>query len=230
MTENGVCKSRDRKDIDVLLDLFNIQVENPVAVLDQEQAKKFLKGKDEEKWDFFNKATELERLDNSYNRIMESIEEMEEQEKAVNRTLESEGKVVTDLQAKWEEVSESHSVFACLDEDETENENENENASHYETNIVPTQFVWFGTFFARRTVSGSAEVGGENKEAEHQHVLVWRVAVPEDARGGGRGAGAENWCGGEADEEDRGQQENAGGGGEDRGRFWRGSNEVHRRG
>ena len=84
-----------------MLDLFNIQVENPVAVLDQEQSKKFLKGKDSDKWDFFCKATELERLDNSYCGMMASIEEMEEQEKAVKRTLKGEVENVKELEKRW---------------------------------------------------------------------------------------------------------------------------------
>jgi len=103
LNSENVCKSRDRKDIEVMLDLFNIQVENPVAVLDQEQSKKFLKGKDEDKWEFFCKATELERLDNSYNGIMMSIGEMEEQERAVERTLKGEGDEVKELQKQWDE-------------------------------------------------------------------------------------------------------------------------------
>ena len=41
------------KDLNNLLDQLNIQVENPVAVLDQEEAKKFLMGKAEDKYNFF---------------------------------------------------------------------------------------------------------------------------------------------------------------------------------
>ena len=42
-------RSRSKKDLDAMLDQLNIQVENPVAVLDQEEAKKFLTGKAEDK-------------------------------------------------------------------------------------------------------------------------------------------------------------------------------------
>jgi chromosome segregation ATPase len=35
-------QSRSKKDLDEMLDKLNIQVENPVAILDQEEAKKFL--------------------------------------------------------------------------------------------------------------------------------------------------------------------------------------------
>ena len=65
-----------RKDLDSLLDQLNIQVENPVAVLDQEEAKKFLCGKPEDKYAFFVKATELERLDKTYAHIKDNIMDM----------------------------------------------------------------------------------------------------------------------------------------------------------
>jgi hypothetical protein len=42
---NGKEQSRAKKDLDDMLDKLNIQVENPVAILDQEEAKKFLTGK-----------------------------------------------------------------------------------------------------------------------------------------------------------------------------------------
>lgn len=45
----GVEKSRSRKDLDDMLDKLNIQVENPVALLDQEESKKFLTGKASDK-------------------------------------------------------------------------------------------------------------------------------------------------------------------------------------
>jgi structural maintenance of chromosomes protein 6 len=54
----------------------NIQVENPVAVLDQEEAKKFLTGKAQDKYSFFLKATELERINRVYASTLDSVEEM----------------------------------------------------------------------------------------------------------------------------------------------------------
>ncbi len=75
---DGKEKSRSKKELVALLDQLNIQVENPVAVLDQEEAKKFLMGKPEDKYDFFMKATELERLDRSYAYTKDKIYEMED--------------------------------------------------------------------------------------------------------------------------------------------------------
>lgn len=70
-------KSKSKKDLDEMLDKLNIQVENPVAILDQEEAKKFLTGKSSDKYNFFMKATELERIDASYRNAVEKVEEME---------------------------------------------------------------------------------------------------------------------------------------------------------
>ena len=70
-------RSRSKKDLDAMLDQLNIQVENPVAVLDQEEAKKFLTGKEEDKYAFFVKATELERLDRAYASVQDNILEQQ---------------------------------------------------------------------------------------------------------------------------------------------------------
>ena len=74
---SGKERSRSKKDLDAMLDQLNIQVENPVAVLDQEEAKKFLTGKAEDKYAFFTKATELERLDRVYANINDTIIDQE---------------------------------------------------------------------------------------------------------------------------------------------------------
>ena len=74
---NGKPKSTKRKDLDLLLDQLNIQVENPVAVLDQEEAKKFLMGRPEDKYIFFAKATDLERMDVHYASVVDSINELD---------------------------------------------------------------------------------------------------------------------------------------------------------
>jgi structural maintenance of chromosomes protein 6 len=77
--QHGHEQSRSKKDLDEMLDKLNIQVENPVAILDQEEAKKFLTGKASDKYNFFMKATELERIDVSYRNAVEQLEEMDQQ-------------------------------------------------------------------------------------------------------------------------------------------------------
>jgi structural maintenance of chromosomes protein 6 len=52
-------------------------VENPVSILDQEESKKFLCGKPEDKYKFFMKATDLERMDMNYAATMDQLRELE---------------------------------------------------------------------------------------------------------------------------------------------------------
>ncbi|CAM9901328.1 unnamed protein product, partial [Hapterophycus canaliculatus] len=55
-------KSRDKGELARMLDTLNIQVDNPCAVLDQENSKKFLQGSERDKYAFFMKATDLDRI------------------------------------------------------------------------------------------------------------------------------------------------------------------------
>ena len=83
----GKSKSTSKKDLDAMLDQLNIQVENPVAVLDQEDAKKFLTGKPEDKYAFFSKATDLERMDRTYARVVDHIVELQANQTRVEGTM-----------------------------------------------------------------------------------------------------------------------------------------------
>lgn len=103
LDHEGIARSKAKKDLDTLLDQLNIQVENPVAVLDQEEAKKFLCGKAEDKYAFFSKATELDRLDRQYMRIFDRIEEIEETKNKVEKTLLPQKDQVEKLKKEWEQ-------------------------------------------------------------------------------------------------------------------------------
>lgn len=98
--------SRSKKDLDEILDTLNIQVENPVAVLDQEEAKKFITGKAQDKYNFFMKATELERLDVTYRRIVEAIQEMSASNERARATLQAESDHVAKLKKKYQQHQE----------------------------------------------------------------------------------------------------------------------------
>mmetsp|Transcript_41102 Transcript_41102/g.46704 ORF Transcript_41102/g.46704 Transcript_41102/m.46704 type:complete len:1174 (+) Transcript_41102:96-3617(+) len=98
--------SSNRKDLTALLDQLNIQVENPVAVLDQEEAKKFLTGKASDKYSFFTKATDLERLDRTYADVSDSIEELENNGKRVESSLSNVVDTVKRLKAEVEQFTQ----------------------------------------------------------------------------------------------------------------------------
>jgi hypothetical protein len=82
--------------------LRNIQVENPVAVLDQEEAKKFLTGKAEDKYNFFMKATELERVDRTFAATVDHVQELRDSQEKIKDTLQLNVEQVEILKKKWE--------------------------------------------------------------------------------------------------------------------------------
>ena len=91
----------------VVLDIYrNIQVDNPVAVLDQEEAKKFLTGKAEDKYNFFMKATELERVDRTYAGTVDTIAELQDINIRIKEGLQTSFEHVEDLKRKWNEHQE----------------------------------------------------------------------------------------------------------------------------
>ncbi len=108
--------SRSKKDLDNMLDCLNVQVENPVAVLDQEEAKKFLMGKAEDKYAFFMKATELERLDRSYASIKDNISDLEEKNNRIRASLKTSADNVRKLEREWTEFQEINKLEETIAE------------------------------------------------------------------------------------------------------------------
>lgn len=96
--------SRNKKDLDEMLDKLNIQVENPVALLDQEEAKKFLTGKAEDKYNFFMKATELERIDRTYASSLDLVEDLHTQSERLRGNLGTYIAQAEDAEKRWKET------------------------------------------------------------------------------------------------------------------------------
>ena len=103
LDENGVRRSNSKKDLVEMLDTMCILVDNPVAVLDQEESKKFILGHSSDKFDFFCKATELERTDNAYVHTEGTVGEMEVAVYRIQENLQEARERVQRLQKKWEE-------------------------------------------------------------------------------------------------------------------------------
>mmetsp|Transcript_18798 Transcript_18798/g.52504 ORF Transcript_18798/g.52504 Transcript_18798/m.52504 type:complete len:1214 (+) Transcript_18798:218-3859(+) len=99
--ENDKEISKSKKVLLEILDKLNIQVENPVAILDQEDAKKFLTGKAEAKYAFFMKATELERLDNKFASTMEEVLQMKTQAARLEKSLYHDEELVAELKKAY---------------------------------------------------------------------------------------------------------------------------------
>jgi len=106
LDQNGKEQSRKKADLDAMLDQLNIQVENPVAVLDQEEAKKFLTGKAEDKYAFFTKATELERLDRCYANIHDNIMEQQDVKRRAREGIQGFIDNTMKLKKEWEQFNE----------------------------------------------------------------------------------------------------------------------------
>lgn len=113
---DGKEKSRCKKDLDAMLDQLNIQVENPVAVLDQEEAKKFLTGKPEDKYNFFTKATEIERLDNTYAGIYDEVTELQITGEGVVSSIKKSMDMVKKLENEWKKFQQLEGLKNLLGE------------------------------------------------------------------------------------------------------------------
>jgi hypothetical protein len=67
--------------------LRNIQVENPLAVLDQEEAKTFLTCKAEDKYASFMKAIDLERFDRTFSATIDHVQEVRDSQENIKDKL-----------------------------------------------------------------------------------------------------------------------------------------------
>lgn len=112
--ENMQEQSRSKKDLDDMLDKLNIQVENPVAILDQEEAKKFLTGKSSDKYNFFMKATELERIDRSYSVLIDKKDDLDKQAVTMHSALESDMHLVEATKKAYEQHQEIEKLESKL--------------------------------------------------------------------------------------------------------------------
>uniref|UniRef100_T1J0A2 Structural maintenance of chromosomes protein 6 n=1 Tax=Strigamia maritima TaxID=126957 RepID=T1J0A2_STRMM len=137
LSSDGKTISKKREELTHILDQFNIQVDNPVSILNQEISRNFLHSKGpHDKYKFFLKATQLEQMDRDYNsadhdkRLAKELMETKQQalpqiEKEVNnwrkkyKVLESMGK----LRERLDEVK-NEAVWAQVTELENERENQ----------------------------------------------------------------------------------------------------------
>ena len=102
--ENMQEQSRSKKGLEDILDKLNIQVDNPVTILSQEDSKKFLMGKPQDKYSFFTKATELDRLESGHFDILEQIANLDQQSYRIrNFTLDADIALVQKSKKSYEE-------------------------------------------------------------------------------------------------------------------------------
>lgn len=103
--------SKQKADLEAMLDHLNIQTENPCAILDQENAKLFLKGNPTDKYKFFLQSTDLYKMRTTYSKIDEETRTISEstlkREKMKIATLQD---VMEEAELRWEEA-QSVSAF-----------------------------------------------------------------------------------------------------------------------
>merc|ERR1711915_202895 len=83
--------SNKKDELLAILDHFNIQIDNPVSILNQETSRSFLNTSDaRDKYKFFLKATQLEQMSTDYQQAIEDKE-------ILKQTLEKKKKVIPEL-------------------------------------------------------------------------------------------------------------------------------------
>ncbi|EQC27660.1 hypothetical protein SDRG_14568 [Saprolegnia diclina VS20] len=95
--EHGKVVSKLKADLDAMLDHLNIQIENPCAVLDQENAKLFLKGDPTDKYKFFLQSTDLYKMRATFAKVEDETRLRQEA-----TLVQEERKLKTLLKAKEE--------------------------------------------------------------------------------------------------------------------------------
>eukprot|EP01135_Chromosphaera_perkinsii_P000982 Nk52_evm8s155 gene=Nk52_evmTU8s155 len=101
--EKGVV-SKKKEELTAICDRFEIQVDNPVQILNQDTSRQFLNSATaKDKYAFFMKATNLEALDNDYNFI-------NNQKNMINSSVKRKGQALKQMKIEvreWKEKYES---------------------------------------------------------------------------------------------------------------------------
>lgn len=102
-SETGSIVSKKRDDVDRIVEFYALQVDNPLTVLSQDNARQFLNASTKsQKYKFFVDGVQLQQLNNDYQTIQESLDQMQakvpDQEERVKHATE----VLQDLLRKKE--------------------------------------------------------------------------------------------------------------------------------
>ncbi|XP_068577685.1 structural maintenance of chromosomes protein 6 [Cebidichthys violaceus] len=116
--KSGQLISNKKEELTAILDHFNIQLDNPVSILNQEMSKQFLHSKSEsDKYKFFMKATLLEQMKRDYIHIKHTKtvtrQQVERQEESL-KVLKQEFLQKKERYEKWPSFSEMKMVLENL--------------------------------------------------------------------------------------------------------------------
>lgn len=102
---NGNTISSSRKDLTKLTMYLNIQVENPVLILNQDAARSFLKECDPKKlYQFFLKATQIETIIDKLNSCFQSAANSKSKLEHLNNSCKQMDKELTVIKEKHEKL------------------------------------------------------------------------------------------------------------------------------
>ncbi|XP_034418531.1 structural maintenance of chromosomes protein 6 isoform X4 [Cyclopterus lumpus] len=116
-SKTGQLISNKKEELTAILDHFNIQLDNPVSILNQEMSKQFLHSKNEsDKYKFFMKATLLEQMKRDYIHIKHT--------KTITRQqVESQDESLKDLKREFLQKKERYEQLPSFSEMELVLEN-----------------------------------------------------------------------------------------------------------
>ncbi|XP_078397707.1 structural maintenance of chromosomes protein 6-like isoform X2 [Cetorhinus maximus] len=109
-SQSGHLVSTKKEELNIILDQFNIQVDNPVSILTQEMSKHFLQSKSEaDKYKFFMKATQLEQMRDDYSYIME-------RKALTNEKIEKQDENLSELKDQVKQKEDRYKSLSSLNE------------------------------------------------------------------------------------------------------------------
>lgn len=107
-SHDGKLISQKKDELNHILDQFNIQVDNPVSVLNQDTSRNFLNSSDpKDKYKFFLKATQLEQMSTDYQLIIE-------QQDIIKNTLDRKQETLPAMQHQVKELEDKYKDIAQL--------------------------------------------------------------------------------------------------------------------
>ena len=119
LNEKGIPQTSEKRELNNMMDRLSIQVENPVCILDQENAKEFIKGNEKDKYKFFSKATDLTRvlemLEDSKAHLAQSYRTVEQSKRQVAHhavDLENAQNALKELQ-KVLQIDDKIKMYEC---------------------------------------------------------------------------------------------------------------------
>ncbi|XP_078678756.1 structural maintenance of chromosomes protein 6-like [Branchiostoma floridae x Branchiostoma belcheri] len=102
----GKTISTKRDELSHVLDHFNIQVDNPVSILNQDTSRNFLHSRNpSDKYKFFLKATQLEQMSSDYSTIQEQREEIQATLRTKEETVPQLEKIVSEKEQRFKDLA-----------------------------------------------------------------------------------------------------------------------------